>query len=241
MERLNWLLTPLDGACSIFYPSGFSLSAGLWIWPCASHRGTEFWLPFPEERNLGSQRKCHPQGASLRHRGQYQWHNLHNVILTVSLRHKALRYFFFFFFLPTVTKNSKIQFSSVAQSCLTLCGPMDCIMPGLPVHHQLPEFTQAHVHWVGDAIQPSHPPVVPLSSCLRSFPASESFPMSQFFTTSGRNFGASASTPVLPMNIQDWFPLGWTGWTFLLSKGLSRVFSNTTVQKHQFFRAQLFL
>ena len=75
--------------------------------------------------------------------------------------------------------------------------------------------------------------VVPFSSCLQSFPASGSFPMSQFFTSGGQSIGTSVS--VLPMNIQDWFPLGWTGWISLQSKGLSRVFSNTTVQKHQFF------
>ena len=80
--------------------------------------------------------------------------------------------------------------------------------------------------------------VVPFSSCLQSFPASGSFPMSQFFASSGQSIGVSASASVLPMNIQDWFPLGWTGWNSLQSKGLSRVFSNTTVQKHQFFITQ---
>ena len=83
--------------------------------------------------------------------------------------------------------------------------------------------------------------VVPLSSHLPSFPASGSFPMSQFFTSGGQSIGVSASALVLPMNIQDWFHLGWTGWISLESKGLSRVFSNTTVQKHQFFSAQLSL
>ena len=77
--------------------------------------------------------------------------------------------------------------------------------------------------------------VIPFSSCLQSFPASGSFPMSQFFTSGGQSIGVSASTSVLPMNIQDWSPLGWTSWISLQSKGLSRVFSNTTVQKHQFF------
>ena len=81
--------------------------------------------------------------------------------------------------------------------------------------------------------------VIPFSSCLQSFPTSGSFPMSQFFTSSGQSIWVSASASVLPMNSQDWFPLGWTGWIFLQSKGLSRVFSNTTVQKHQFFSAQL--
>ena len=83
--------------------------------------------------------------------------------------------------------------------------------------------------------------VVPFSSCPQSFPASESFQMSQLFTSGGQSIGVSASTSVLPMNTQDWFPLGWTGWISLQSKGLSRVFSNTTVQKHQFFCIQLSL
>ena len=132
-----------------------------------------------------------------------------------------------------------IQFSSVARSCLTLCDPVNCSTPGLPVHQQLPEFTQTHVHWVGDAIQPSHPLSSVPFSFLQSFPASMSFPMSQLFASGGQSIGASAS--VLLMNIQDWFPLGLTGWISLQSKGLSRVFSNTTVQKHQFFGAQLSL
>ena len=83
--------------------------------------------------------------------------------------------------------------------------------------------------------------VVPFSSWLQSFPASESFQMRQFFASGDPSIGVSSSTSVLPMNIQDWFPLGWTGWISLQSKGLSRVFSNTTVQKHQFFSAQLSL
>ena len=81
--------------------------------------------------------------------------------------------------------------------------------------------------------------VVPFSSCPRSFPASGSFQMSQLFAWGGQSIGVSASTTVLPMNTQDWSPLGWTGWISLQSKGLSRVFSNTTVQKHQFISAQL--
>ena len=83
--------------------------------------------------------------------------------------------------------------------------------------------------------------VIPFSSCLQSLPASRSFPMSQFFASGGQSIGVSALALVLPMNIQDWFPFGWTGWIFLLSKGLSRVFSNITVQKHQFFGTQLSL
>ena len=81
--------------------------------------------------------------------------------------------------------------------------------------------------------------VIPFSSCPQSFPASGSFQMSQFFASGGQSIRVSASASVLPMDIQDWFPLGWTGWISLQSKGLSRVFSNTTVQKHQFFGTQL--
>ena len=90
--------------------------------------------------------------------------------------------------------------------------------------------------WCHPAISSS---VVPFSSCPQSLPASGSFPMSQLFTWGGQSIGVSASASVLPMNTQDWYPLGWTGWISLQSKGLSRVFSNTTVQKHQFFSTQL--
>ena len=83
--------------------------------------------------------------------------------------------------------------------------------------------------------------VIPFSSWLQSFPASGSFQMNQFFASDGQSIGVSASTSVLPMNIQDWFPLGWTCWISLQSKGLSRVVSNATVQKHQFFGSQLSL
>ena len=108
------------------------------------------------------------------------------------------------------------QFSSVPQSCLTLCNSMDCSTPGFPVHHQLLEFTQTLVHWVSDAIQPSNPLYSPFSSHLQSFSGSGSFEMSQFFASGGQSIGVSASTSVLSMNIQDWFPLGRTGWVSLL-------------------------
>ena len=135
------------------------------------------------------------------------------------------------------------SFSSVhSLSCVRLFfNPMDCSMPGFPIHHQLQEPTQTYVPHIGDVIQPSHPLSVPFSSCLQFFPASGSFPMSQFFASSGQNIEVSASSSVLPMNIQYWFPLGLTGWISLQSKGLSRVFSNTIVQKHQFMGAQLSL
>ena len=99
-----------------------------------------------------------------------------------------------------------VQFSSVTQSFLTLCYPMDCSMPGFPVHHQLPEFTQTYVHQVGDAIKPSHPLLSPSSAfCLQSFPASGSFPMSQFFASGGQSIGVSASASVLPMSFKGSF------------------------------------
>ena len=128
--------------------------------------------------------------------------------------------------------STSVQLSSVAQLCATLCNPMDWNTPGFPVHHQLPEVLQTPVHWVGDAIWPSHP----LSSPSPDFKLSQNwyFPMSRFFASDDQTTGVSASASVLSMNIQDWFPLEWTNWISLQSKGLSRVFSNTTVQKQQF-------
>ena len=105
-----------------------------------------------------------------------------------------------------------IQFSSVIQLCPTLCNPMDCSTPGFPVHHQLTPRACSNSclssWWCHPTISSS---VVPFSSCLQSFPASRSFQMSQFFASGGQSIGVSASASVLPMNIQDWFPLGWTG------------------------------
>ena len=108
-------------------------------------------------------------------------------------------------------------------------------MPVFPVLHYLPEFAPTHVHWLSDAIQPPHF-LSPPFSCLQSFPASGSFPMSQLFTSGSQSIGASAS--VLPVNIQGWFSLGLTDFISLLSKGLSSVLSSTTIWKHQFFSAQ---
>ena len=119
-----------------------------------------------------------------------------------------------------------------------LCDAMDCSTPGFPVLHYLPEFAQTHIHWCHPIIFSS---AVSFSACPQSFPASASFLMSRFFTSSGQSIGASASASVLPMNIQNWFPLGWSGYIFLLSKGLSRVFSSSIVWMHQFFGAQLSL
>ena len=126
------------------------------------------------------------------------------------------------------------KFSSVAQSCPTLCDPMNRSTPGLPVHHQLPEFTR--LTWCHPAISSS---VVPFSSYSQSLPASGSFPMSQLFAGGGQSTWVSALASFLPKKSQGWSPSDWTGWISLQSKWLSRVFSNTTVQKHQFFSAQL--
>ena len=122
---------------------------------------------------------------------------------------------------------SSVQFSLVQSlSCLRLFATPRTA-PRL-VRHQLPS-TQTHVHWVGDAIQPS---VLLSSSSLPAFSLSQH---QGLFASGGQNIGVSAPASVLPMKSQDWSPLGWTGWISLQSKGLSRVFSNTTVQKHQFF------
>ena len=157
-------------------------------------------------------------------------------------------YAIFFPFLAYYFYATPFQFSSVTQSCPTLCDPMDCSTPGLPVHHQLPELTQTHrvccpsSLWCHSTISSS---VIHFSSCLQGlfqcFSASGSFTVNQFFISGGQSFGVSASISVLPMNIWDWFPLGWTGLISLQSKGHSRVFSNTTIQRHQLFSAQLTL
>ena len=118
---------------------------------------------------------------------------------------------------------------------------MDWSIPGFPVHHQFPELAKTHVHQVSDATQPSHPLSVPFSFYLQSFPSSGSFPRNQFCTSGEQSIGVSASLSVLPMNILDCFPLGLTSWISLASKGLSIVFSNTTIQKYQFFGSQFSL
>ena len=131
-----------------------------------------------------------------------------------------------------------IFFSSVAQSCPTLCDPMYRSTPGLPVHHQFPEFIQTHVHRVSDAIQPSHPlsspfPLPPIPPSIRVFSNESTLRMRwpKYW---------SFSFSIIPSKeIPGLISSEWTVWISLQSKGLSRVFSNTTVQKHQFFSAQL--
>ena len=118
---------------------------------------------------------------------------------------------------------------SVTKSCPALWDSMNCSTPGFSVLHYLLEFAQTRAHWVSNTIQPSHP-LSTLFYCPQSFQASGSFPISWLFASGGQSIRASAS--VLPTNIQDWFPLGLTGLISLQSKGLLRVFSSTTIQKH---------
>ena len=133
--------------------------------------------------------------------------------------------------------SGKLQFSSVQFSHSIMSyslWPMNYSTPSFPVHHQLSELVQTHVHWVGEAIQPSHPlSLIRFSSCPLSFPASGSFPMSRLFASGGQNIGASASASVLPLNIQDWFPLGLTGLISLLSKGLFQESSSPSLYYQQ--------
>ena len=131
------------------------------------------------------------------------------------------------------------QIRSVAQSCLTLCDPMNRSTPGLPVHHQLPEFAQTYVHQVSDAIQPSHPllspsPPAPNPSQHQSL-CQWVNSLQSWLCEGGQSTGVSALASFLPKKSQGRAPSEWTGWISLQSKGLSRVFSNTTVQKHQFY------
>ena len=145
--------------------------------------------------------------------------------------------------LETGTVSHSNEICSVTQSCPTLCGSMNYSTPGFPVLScpsptpgDYSDSSPSH-RWCHPTISSS---VIPFSR-LQSFPASGSFPVSRFFASGGQSIGVLASASVLPMNIQDWFPLGWTGWISLQSRGLSRVFSNTTVQKHQFSGAQISL
>ena len=134
------------------------------------------------------------------------------------------------------------QLSSVSQSCLTLCNPTHGLQHARPPCPSPPPGIYPNScllsRWCHPTISSS---VTPFSSGLQSFPVSGAFPMSQFFTSGGQSIGVSASASVLPMNTQDWSPLGWTGWISLQSKGLSRIFSNITVQKHPFLGTQLSL
>ena len=120
---------------------------------------------------------------------------------------------------------NKIQFSSVVQSGPTLCDPMKCSTPGLPVHHQLPEFTQTHVHWVSDAIQPSHPLSTPSPPAPNPSQHQSLFQWVNSSHEVAKNTGVSALASFLPKKSQGWSPSEWTCWISLQSKGFSRVFS----------------
>ena len=164
------------------------------------------------------------------------WSWTHKPLKPVNFIFQVCIWFFNILNIPCLILLS-LQFSSIAQSCLTLWDPMDYSMPGLPVHHQLPEFTQTHLHWVSDAIQPPHPLSSPPPSI---FPSIRVFSNESALHIRWPKYWSFTSTSVLTTNTQDWSPLGWTGWISLQSKGLSRVFSNTTVQKHQFFQCFLY-
>ena len=144
-------------------------------------------------------------------------------------------------FVTSFFQSVSIMFNSQSLSCVQLFATPWTAAPSLLCPSPTPRVYSNSCPlswWCHPTILSS---VVPLSSCLLSFPASESFPVCQFFTSGGQSIGVSASASVLPMNIQDWFPLGWTDLISLQSKGGSSIFSNTTVQKHQFFGVQLSL
>ena len=140
--------------------------------------------------------------------------------------------------IPRPVKRKTKMFSWAAHYVQLFVTPMNCSTPGLPVHHQLKESTQTCVHWVGDAIQPSHPLLSPSPPALNLSKHQGFFKWvnSSYQVAKVLEFQLQHQSS---MNTQDWAPLGWTGWISLLSKGLLRIFSNTTVQKHQFFSAQL--
>ena len=148
----------------------------------------------------------------------------------------------FFVVVDKVENYIYIQFSSVAQSCLTLCNPMGCSTPGFPVHHQLPGLAQTHVHQVSNAIQASHP-LSTLSTPAFNLSQHQSFPVSQFFTSGGQSIGVSASASVLPMNIQDWLPSGLTLDLFAVQGMLKNLLQNSSkasiLRRSAFFIVQL--
>ena len=133
-----------------------------------------------------------------------------------------------------------VQFSSVTLLCPTLCDPMDCSMPGFPVHHQLPELAQTHVHQVSDAIQPSHPLLSPSPPAFK-LPQHQGLSNESVLSIRWPKCWSFSFSICSSNEYSGRFPLGLTGLISLQFKGLSRVFSNTTVQKHQFFGAQLSL
>ena len=153
------------------------------------------------------------------------------IIFHWTDRHRVSKKFFYVYQFSSVQFSRSVVSDSLWPHELQHTRP-PCSSPTPGVHSD----SRPSSRWCHPAISSS---VVPFSSCPQSLPASGSFPMSQLFTGGGQSIGVSASASVLPMNTQDWSPLGGTGWISLQSKGLPRVFSNTVVQKHQFFGAQL--
>ena len=186
---------------------------------CPALAGRFFTIWVPREASL--KRLINPQNS--------------DYLRIQTLEFSSVSFFSLLLYFIFWTVFSSVQFSSVTQSCPTLCDPMNyrharppCPSPTARVYSNSCSLSQ----WCHPAISPS---VIPFSSYLQSFPASG------FFISGGQSIRVSASASILPMNIQDWFPLGLPGLISLQSKGLSRVFSNTTAQKHQFFSSQLSL
>ena len=148
--------------------------------------------------------------------------------------------FFDIFTAMNIIFTESVQFSSVTQSCLTLW-THDCSTPGFPVRQELPELAQTQICWIGNAIQPSHPLLYPSSPAFNLSQHQGLFQRVSSLHQVAKVFWVSASASVFPKKIQDWFPSGWTGCISLQSKGLSSIFSNTTVQKQQFLSIQLSL
>ena len=160
----------------------------------------------------------------------YPMHLLIRILIPVNSYSNVLSLISYHLFSSVSQFSCSVLFNSLQPHGLQHARP-PCPSPTPRVYSNSCPLSQ----WCHPTVSSS---IVPFSSCLQSFPASGSFPMSQFFASGGQSIGVSASTSVLPMNIQDWFPLGLTDWISLQSKGLSRVLSNTTVQKHQFFSTQ---
>ena len=171
----------------------------------------QFCTYFPYYHQL-EKRKCHKMRM-------YFWS--HRIFFWIIINHSSVQF------------SRSVVYDSLRPHELQLTRP-PCLSPTPEVHPNPCPLSQSCHPTISSS-------VIPFSYCPQSFSASASFQMSQLFTSGDQSIGVSASTSVLPMNTQDWSPLGWTGWISLQSKGLSRVFSNTTVQKHQFFSAQLSL
>ena len=186
---------------------------------------------FPNKRKINSQRRKPFQE-------NYVLSAKYRIYLKVFLKDRyslihAIANIMFFIMLNSVQFNQSVMSDSLQPHRLQHARP--------PCPSPTPRTYSNSCPWCWWCDLTISSSVIPFSTCLQSFHASGSFPMSQFFASGGQSIGVSVSTSVLPMNIQDWFLLGWTGWIFLQSKGLSRVLSNTTVQEHQVFGTQISL